>query len=333
MALLWTALVLAFGLLVAPAQGRAQGAERGTPLDPAALNQQAIDLSREGELAEAIDIWWAILDTQGPSYKYASVVHRNIGRNHQKLEQWAESWYHFERCLEYLSTDEKCAQWKQEVEARLADGYVRVAVTVEPASCLVVPDATERQRAYRAPLQWWFPVGARGLLLVDDVLGVRTHVVEVSSATASLPLSCSQPNIEDPRKGGPSSLIDRVALRDWLLLGGGAATVLAGGATWWTASDRLETLRADYQRDYGERSLTRPEYDEVAADWESQINERVVPYERTSYVLWGVGGAAMLTGILLAVLLPEEPDGQPQVGVLPLVPSLGGQGLSFGFSF
>jgi len=290
--------------------------------DPSALNQKAIELSREGALTEAIDVWWTILDSEGEGYKYAAVVHRNIGRNFQKLELWAEAWYHLDRCVRLDASDVKCAQWRMDVEEKLLPGHVRVLLQADAAECRLVLEEAGAERSLPSPVEWWFVRGAHKVLVSDPIAGTRSEIIEVAENAPPRVLTCRQeafvPAVEPAVR---SSWLGRVEFRDWLLVGGGVAALLAGGATWWVASSRLDDLDADFETRYGDAALTMAQYLEVEREWESGVDDRVEPWERASYVLWGVGGAALATGAVLAAVLTPEDGEALSVTVVPAGPA------------
>ncbi len=309
--------------LAAPPLVRAQS--EAAPPDPARLNEQAIELSRQGELAEAIEIWWSILESQGSEYKHAAVVHRNIGRNYQKLEQWPEAWYHLDRCVTLAPADARCVEWRAAVEGRLSGAYVKAQLRTDVTSCGVLLGEMERERVYAAPVDWWFKPGVHRLTVVDARLGTRSHSLEPSSQSPHV-LSCLQP-VPAVSLTTKSIWHERVGLPEWLLVGGGAAAILAGGITWWVASDRLDSLHSEFARDYGALSLTQAEYDIVQREWDSKVSSRVNPLEQGSYALWGIGGAALVSGVVMALLGDDKGMQQPAVSVTPLPPVDGGRGM------
>ncbi|MBM4372885.1 MAG: hypothetical protein FJ098_14625 [Deltaproteobacteria bacterium] len=110
---------------------------------------------------------------------------------------------------------------------------------------------------------------------------------------------------------------------EWVLLGSGLALGATGGILHGVGYARNETLYDDYLKKTGEDAQSR--YDDAYAD-------EVRPKEISAYVLYGVGGAAVLTSVILwAVRDPGARDAEAgtAVEVLPIgLPGGGGAMMS-----
>ena len=82
---------------------------------------------------------------------------------------------------------------------------------------------------------------------------------------------------------------------------------------------------------YDKSTWTTEQKSAYDKDWD----ENVVPYQNSSYILWGVGGAVFVTGTVLAVLDLTREDSVPDTVGVTFVPVLSPQvaGLSLQMDF
>ena len=111
----------------------------------------------------------------------------------------------------------------------------------------------------------------------------------------------------------------------WALLGGGLALAAGGGATWMVGWDRGNGLNEEFDGAVapGQAAARRAKYNQ-------RWDDEVVPFQITSYALWGVGGAAAITGLVLILTdgpapTRPKPDAGPAAG-LQVLPALWGDG-------
>ncbi len=133
-------------------------------VDVGKLNNQAIELSKQGEYEKAARIWLSLLDKLGPDYEHAWVFHKNVGRNFQKLNRYPLSWWHLDRCLMLTRGDSKHAKkWIEEVEKSLERKHVKIRLEVEPPGEQVKLGEGADETWYKAPLTWWFLPGKQSV--------------------------------------------------------------------------------------------------------------------------------------------------------------------------
>ena len=294
-------------LIVGYAAGAA--AQPAAP-DSGALNDQAIALSKKGAYAEAIEIWWGILEREGPDYAHAMVIHRNIGRNYHKLGALPEARWHLNEAVR--STDKphpKALEWLEAVDAALAAEHLEVLIDVEGSGGEVFLEEGGRLRGYPEPLAWWFRPGTYKVSVRARDGALRQHKLRIAPGRTRYvlaPRAAVKPPPDDPLKADPTGEepapiveapprpggVAAVPVWKWALLGSGALAVIGGGATYGVADARLSGLREDFRQDYPPAARTAASKPGIQKEWRDAVEKDVRPLERSSYVLWGVGGAA-----------------------------------------
>ncbi len=316
--------------------------------DSGTLNDQAIALSKGGAYAEAIEIWWRVLEREGPGYAHAAVIHRNMGRNYQKLGALPEARWHLNEAVR--ATDKphpKALEWLDAVDAALAKEHLEVIIDVEGRDGEVFVEEGGKLRGYPEPLTWWFRPGlcklsvrARDGALRQHNLRIaagRTRYLLTARAEAKVPRKdptqdppdAPPPTVEPPLR--PSRWA-RVPAWKWALLGVGAAAVIGGGVTYGVADARLSDLRTDFRRDHPPAARTPASKPGIEAAWDDAVASDVRPLEVSSYALWGIGGAGLVTGAVL-VSLELLGDDPPAAGIPTLAPATAGQGLLLNWTF
>ena len=101
---------------------------------------------------------------------------------------------------------------------------------------------------------------------------------------------------------------DEIPDFEWALIGGGLTAALAGGILHYLAFTRNESLITDLPSPAG---LTEQEYGAHLNQFNHDYDTDVAPLATTAYVLYAIGGGAVLTGTALMLLAPgngEEPS-------------------------
>ena len=100
---------------------------------------------------------------------------------------------------------------------------------------------------------------------------------------------------DDGKKGGGGSV--------WPWVTAGAAVVLGigGGVAFWQAASTLDDQRNQFNKDNGlpKPSVTQTELNALQKDWDKRVSDNVRPWEVTSYVAFGLAGAAAVTSVIL----------------------------------
>ena len=158
-------------------------------------NQEAIRLSKAGELSPAIGIWLSLLAETGTDYEYRWVFHKNIGRNYQKLGRLPEAWWHLTRAWELSGggKSQKLLTWVGEVETAMGADHTRVHLEGEVDGTTVRFPNDEHGFRYRTPLDWWFPRGAQLLQVSAPNREATTRSFTVTAETRTVTLALPLP--------------------------------------------------------------------------------------------------------------------------------------------
>jgi len=322
------------------------GAAVSQEKDPAALLQQGADLAREERLEEAVGVWLSVLDDL--TGDDLATAHKYLGVAYKRLELWPEAWHHL---TVYLATsgraDPDAGAMLQVVEERLREGHVKVAFACDPPGLILTIPASRPGFPHPSAIHnpqsafvWWLVVGkhtvraeAEGFVAQDVQVDVRERgdsgqreIRLVAETRPEVPHEGGKPAEEGSetlavvapveRSGGSRTL-------EWVLLGSGLALGATGGILHGIGYSRNETLHDDYLGGTG--ANPQASYDDAYAD-------EVRPKEISAYVLYGVGGAAVLTSVILwAVRDPGARDAEAgtAVEVLPIgLPGGGGAMMS-----
>lgn len=129
--------------------------------DVTTLNDRAIELSKNGMLGKAIEIWVDLLEITDAEYAYRWVFHKNIGRNFQKLSKLSRAWWHFTQARK-LAPAKSAGKLEKRIaglENTLAEeGYQRVEVKANRLGEFLPVD-DELPNWYPLPATWWFKPG------------------------------------------------------------------------------------------------------------------------------------------------------------------------------
>ena len=126
----------------------------------------------------------------------------------------------------------------------------------------------------------------------------------------------------------------QVTVKTWVTLGSAVALGAVGGILFGVASGNAREQRQELSDDYKlDEGVVEADIPGIEEDWNARVDEHVKPYTTAAYVLWGVGGAALVAGGVMLVLDLRRPKGE--VKIQALVPTYlpGGGGLCAQFSF
>ena len=327
--------------------------------DVALLNNQAVELSLKGEYEHAIRIWLGLVKQAGEDHAYRWVFHKNIGRNYQKLSRYPEAWWHLGRCLAPTSQDASLVgEWRREVEEELKKEHVRVRLEVEPLGAAIRLGEGDHSAWYETPLDWWLQPGAHHVLVKAGGGKPQELSFEIVSGMERVALSLpakeqpadtvvhrpATPIPAPPEDGGPAGVgggngqgDPAVPAWKWAVLGSSGALAVGGAVTYHLAASNLSEQQEKHdhwkQETFPPNGEISPgEEETVQSDWDDRFHREVRPYEVTSYVLWGLAGATLLTGAVLLYpdLFPEESTGTS--GLAPYL-TPGGGGVNAAISF
>ena len=310
--------ILAFALALAwPATAPAQ---RGKVAEARSVAAQAEKKANAGDYAEAVEGFRKAYDLNpSPAYLYnIAIVYLDALDDPRAALGWATRYAGAARNVSERRDAERLVK---RIDALLARRYGEVAVAVDPPEAeafldVSSPEARIGRSALVAPgshvIRAWAPGFEPGEARIAVEAGVRTEVklalrpvkaanpepasgaTVAGHATEVRPAPAHRETVPEPVMAGHAASARRVA--GWTTIGVGAAMAAAGAVTFglaWKDARDAGALRVEAA---GYASYSR-RYDSL---WSRARQERVA-----AIALWGVGGAALVTGVVLA-LLPER---------------------------
>lgn len=124
---------------------------------------EAAKIAKNGDLAEAIDIWLTVYEALPDKYRPA--VQLNLGLAYKKLERYPDAWYYLSRYRISGPRNEKAEGWMDEVEGKLLGAYRRVTITCIPFGTMVAVSTDTAAPIHECPLTWWFTPGEHEIRL------------------------------------------------------------------------------------------------------------------------------------------------------------------------
>ncbi|MBM4372965.1 MAG: hypothetical protein FJ098_15025, partial [Deltaproteobacteria bacterium] len=257
----------------------------------ARLLERAKAFAAEERYDEAIAEWLSAL-YRLPDDEAAGVWKR-LGLAFRQTDRLPEAWHFLSR---YLASpegrdDATVRGWFREVEESLKRTHVRIRISCRPEDASVrfpTPVSDPCPIYGSCPLDWWYRPG--------------THEVGVGAA-GFLPSDFRLEVLEQDDPGARELVLAPVPPKplrrsaEWALIGSGLALGAVGGV--------VNAVGWKVNRDLRGSSDTQAEYDE------SRRN-RVRPLEIAAYSLYGVAGAAALSGVI--TWLARRPRGDARSG-------------------
>jgi len=317
--------------------GTAVGQPKPTPED---RFNQAVEMAKTGDYEEAVEICREVIERL-PASEH-SRVHKLLGYAYKKLDMFPNAWHYLTRYLESSGKEDTTAGgWLQEVEATLKRTHVKVTFTCEPPGTTISLPAS-----LTCPLTWWFVPGKH--LVRADSPGYKPRNVEVDvrergdSGARKIRLTAlaqRKPPVEGSagRNDSGTTVVTRpvesgkpARALEWTLIGSGLALGVTGGIFQGIGYSKNEDLHSKYlgSTDYSLAADAKSAYDKAYRD-------DVRPKEITSYVLYGIGGAAIVAGVVTWLIRQplagaEVPDAA--FSITPLsVPGGSGALMTLGF--
>ena len=313
---------------------------RAQSSDPEEQFNRAVELAKEDEYGKAIKVCLDVLDELPESER--SRVHKLLGYAHKKLEMLPESWHHLTIYLESSGRDDTTAGgWLQEVEAALKMTHVKVTLTCTPSGARLSlpasqPSPSSALRAgslvasHSCPVAWWFKPGKHKVSATAPGHKPRTLEIFVQkrgdSGMREIRLAAvavhRRPVDRQPKKSSRAL--------EWALIGSGLALGVTGGIFHGLGYSKNEDLHQKYlnEENYSSAEQAQTLYDEAR-------QEEVRPKEIAAYVLYGVGGAAVLAGIVTWAVRKPGRAGEKTSGVMvsPMLTAGSGTGALLTFEF
>ncbi|MFH1531286.1 MAG: carboxypeptidase-like regulatory domain-containing protein [Pseudomonadota bacterium] len=339
----WTMLPLLLALL-APTWAAADE-------DPGEMANRAMTLYQDPTTrAEALALYHKALGKATGRVRIE--VLKNLGKAYAAMDAYAEAYpyLHFAFISEG-GTDLKIRDGLEFVRKKLSEDHVQIHVETDPTSSVVTFPGRIGPHRFRTPAIWWFKPGTYSVEVTHDgyqpkektlvVKAGKATTVKVVLETKKVAAPVKDPDDKAPVEGpaGPTEAGPQTARKlppwKWALLGGGLALAAGGGATWMVGWDRGNGLSDEFSGHVapGQAAARKAKYDQR---WEREV----VPFQISSYALWGVGGAAAITGLILLLTdgpPPERPapEAGPAAAGLQVLPAFWGDGggLVVGLSF
>jgi len=303
---IWLWLLLA--ALLVPAEAAAADE------DPGEMANRAMKLYEDpATRAEAVALYHKALGKAAGKVRIG--ILKNLGKAYGAMSAYAEAfpYLHF-AFLSESGTDLKIRDALEFVRKKLSSDHVQVRIEADPARSVVTFPGKGGPHRFRTPAAWWFQPGTysvrvsrEGYRPKEETLVVKAGkppvvkvVLEEKQAAKPLkdPAVHTRP-VAVHETTGKARADGRPAWK-WALLGGGLALAVGGGATWMVGWDHGNGLNEEFDGHYppGETDTRHEEFDQR---WKDEVE----PFQLSSYVLWGVGGAAAITGLVL--LLTDGP--------------------------
>jgi hypothetical protein len=320
------------------------------PEDPQVRFNRAVDLATAGNYVEAVEICLAVLPKLPASKQ--SRVHKLLGYSYRKLDMLPEAWNHMAIYVKGTAKEDSAAsQLLRGVEATLKRSYVMVKFSCHPDGLTLNLPSSKLSTAshYRysvsnSTFSWWFIPGSYevnaeaqghepGTVTIDvkkegdtgtreirlvAIAAEKVPVVATGASNADGTMMVSTPVASET----PSRILE------WTLIGSGVTLGLTGGMFNGLGYSKNEDLHSRY----GDSSKY-PDSDQAKALYDEAKAEEVRPMEIAAYAFYGIGGAAIVAGIVSwAVRDPEAKGGSTAFTISPFATPGGAAALmTFGF--
>jgi hypothetical protein len=320
--------------------------------DPGAMANEAMKLYEDpATRPQALALYHTALGRAAGRVRIE--ILKNLGKAYGAMNADAEAfpYLHF-AFLSEGGTDLEIREALEFARKKLSGEHVQVRVETDPTRSVVTFPGAGGPHRFRTPATWWFRPGTYSIRVTHDgyhakeetlvVDAGKAPTIKVVLAAKEIAQPVKDPGVKSPVGGptapktdGPSSpAVRKIPAWKWALLGSGLTLAAGGGATWMVGWNRGNGLNDEFSGRVapGQAASRRAEYDQR---WEDEVT----PFQLTSYALWGVGGAAAITGLVLILTdgpapARPQPESGPAAGlqVLPAVWG-GGGGLLFGLPF
>ncbi len=301
-------LVLALGVFV-PAVAAAESGEE--------LRARGEQLAKDGRYSEAIDAFKAAEKVE-PRARHACF----IALAYTRRELWAQAEIFLDQCHARATASDPLPEWVPMVDTLLKERLALAApidIRVEPADAdvkLAVPNFANDELI--KPRTIHLPKGRHVIIATAQGFNDAQKTIEVTDTSPQvvtitmLPIATTSPDvIVRPVAGVATARPSNVPL---VLIGAGAGVTLIGAAAhlfvYWPARNDLAKLRP-----------TAPGYTAAETKWSK--------WRSLTIGLYAIGGATLITGLVLKMTVFKTTENAPQVS---LVPQDGGGMLSIGWN-
>ena len=279
---------------------------------------QGVELAKYKKYEQAVALWLDVLEELDDTW--LPRAHKALGLAYKKLDRLPDAAYHLERYVALVSErDSKAEAWLADVTRELEPTHARVSFVCDPGDARVeiLPNGGDGHSSatelhYPCPFAFWLTPGAHRVRATKEgyhtvSLDVQVPAGEKESmkgislepidATWGPPKASPSVVQESPPEASDASRVAWPPAVEWTLIGSGAALSIVAGVIHGLALSRNDELHDLYgaKASYPDGSVAKVLYD-------AAYDEQVRPKENTAYVLYGVGGAAVVTGVILMVV-------------------------------
>jgi len=292
-----------------------------------------VALAKQKKYEEAVRIWLDVLVHVDEEAKPR--VQKALGLAFRRLERLPEAWHYLTQYLKGArQKDTKAGAWLEQVEKKLSQKHKLAVISCEPEGVDFYLGETPTGMAYSCPLSWWFLPGKyqvhatrKGHQPATAEIDVRTRghegsftirlaaVKEEPTPVVVAPVEEEAAPDETITIAKPVQVTGRSQALEWTLIGSGAAVAVAGGIFHGMASSKNGDLRSRY-----DDTEAYPDAAEAKKLYNSDYDDKVLPMEITAYALYGLGGAAVATGVTMMLLErgPSGSDGESSLLMTPV---------------
>ena len=325
----------------------------GAPLcqtvDPNQRFNQAAQLAAEKKYDKALDIWLDLRDKLDE--KFRPNLHKALGLAYLKLMMYPQSWHHLIVYLRVKPDDKKADGWLRKVQWELSQNYYKARFQCRPLESEVVIGTGAKAVAYPCPLTWWFKPA--DYLITVQKAGFKTVTIPVTVSLENAdkeysveleaeptpvnptpaPTTTATPVTKGPIKATalPPPTVVRLPesggskFIEWTLIVTGTAIAGAGGFLQWQAGQKNEELHDTFlDKD------KLPSWKIAQNNYNKAFDNEVRSREIGAGVLYGIGGAVVVTGI---IMLAVGGDGKGSTVSLSPTTFAGGTGAVVSWDF
>ena len=254
-------------------------------------------------------------------------MHVNLAVAYKGLERLPEAWYHLDAYLMKTTKERDPAVEKERdgVEKALVKTHIPLRFSCDaPGTTLSIDGSVDNR--YPCPLRWWFKRGTEGTVTasapghVQGETPIRAHELDRDRRIVVTLKPAKKPNVpikEDQGTGGVSKPAERPSrrARHWSRFGGGMALVATGAILQVVASNKDQQLRKDYPGDVTDWT----EWQANRKGYQDGFNKDVKPLAYSAYAMYGIGGAAAVTGLVFLIAYWSKPAAPATARVRPLM--------------
>lgn len=306
-------------------------ARADTPPNAEQLSQQGMEAARSGNMERAVELWQQAL--AGLSGEALLAVHFNLGLAYARLGDQPAACNHLNLYISGAGSPEpQAVSLVKKLEKAIKPTHGRVTVVVVPSDATVTFAGPDANLALQAPVTWWLAPGehhVRATAAGFKDASLELDIAPGSDARFKLRLDAAA-KAADPIAPPPQSTPSKgSAVGQWILIGAGAATVIAAGALHGMAHARNDELWQETYPDVPD-DITQSQQQEAL--YQDAYDSDVKPLATAAYVLYGVGAAAAAGGVLWMVLDKSSDGAESSTSLSPML-SPGSVGTTFTLTF